>query len=98
VGVIHGLGAETPTQILLFLLAANLGGTAAGLLGLAMFIVGLLVMNTLMCASTAGLFAWTLGRPTVFLRILTLTTSVYSIVVGAIFLFGAADKLPSLTG
>ncbi len=98
VGVIHGLGAETPTQILLFLLAANLGGTAAGLLGLAMFIVGLIVMNTLMCASTAGLFAWTQGRSTVFLRILTLTTSVYSIVVGAIFLFGVADKLPSLTG
>ena len=35
VGVIHGLGAETPTQILLFLMAANLGGTGgAGLLGL----------------------------------------------------------------
>ena len=33
VGVIHGLGAETPTQILLFLMAANLGGTGAGLLG-----------------------------------------------------------------
>ena len=40
VGIIHGLGAETPTQILLFLLAANLGGTAAGLLGLLMFIAG----------------------------------------------------------
>ena len=40
VGVIHGLGAETPTQILLFLMAANLGGTAAGLLGLLMFILG----------------------------------------------------------
>ena len=57
VGVIHGLGAETPTQILLFLLAANLGGTAAGLLGLLMFIVGLLVMNTLMCGVAAGLFS-----------------------------------------
>ena len=30
---------------------------AAGLLGLLMFIVGLLVMNTLMCASAAGLFS-----------------------------------------
>ena len=57
VGVIHGLGAETPTQILLFLMAANLGGTAAGLLGLLMFIVGLLVMNTLMCGVAAGLFS-----------------------------------------
>ncbi len=57
VGVIHGLGAETPTQILLFLMAANLGGTAAGLLGLLMFILGLLVMNTLMCGAAAGLYS-----------------------------------------
>jgi hypothetical protein len=121
VGVIHGLGAETPTQILLFLMAANLGGTAAGLLGLLMFIVGLLVMNTLMCGLAAGLFsadkvlAWLspagsqnpLSRAfgSVLTAVsahalggLTLLTSAYSIVVGAIFLLGSASKLPSLTG
>jgi hypothetical protein len=122
VGVIHGLGAETPTQILLFLLAANLGGTWAGLLGLLMFIVGLLVMNTLMCAVAAGLFSldklrtWIGPSPesrgpgsraltsllngvsTYGVRWLTALTSAYSIIVGAIFLLGAADKLPSLTG
>jgi high-affinity nickel permease len=97
VGVIHGLGAETPTQLLLFLMAANLGGTAAGLLGLAMFILGLLLMNTLMCAAAAGLFSATLARPHA-LRSLTLLTSAYSIIVGTIFLLGVADKLPSLTG
>jgi high-affinity nickel-transport protein len=97
VGVIHGLGAETPTQILLFLLAANLGGTGAGLLVLLMFILGLLVMNTLLCASAAGLFSMTLSRPNA-LRALTLLTSAYSIVVGAIFLLGSASKLPKLTG
>jgi cytochrome c biogenesis protein CcdA len=111
VGVIHGLGAETPTQIMLFLLAANLGGTATGLLVLLMFIAGLLFMNTLMCAFAAGLFsadkllAW-FGRgdsAQTAIRVnavrgLTLLTSAYSIVVGAIFLVGAADKLPSLTG
>lgn len=97
VGVIHGLGAETPTQLLLFLMAANLGGTGAGLLGLLMFILGLLVMNMLMCASAAGLFSATLARPNA-LRAVTLATSAYSIVVGAIFLVGSAAKLPSLTG
>lgn len=97
VGVIHGFGAETPTQILLFLMAANLGGTAAGLLGLLAFILGLLAMNTLMCASAAGLFSAIFARPTA-LRALTLATSAYSIVVGTIFLFGSAGKLPSLTG
>jgi hypothetical protein len=121
VGVIHGLGAETPTQLLLFLLAANLGGTGAGLLGLLMFILGLLLMNTLMCGVAAGLFSldklrsWlgpaaesqgvvTRGLNSVLnavsanaLNSLTLLTSAYSIVVGAIFLLGVADKLPSLT-
>ncbi len=97
VGVVHGLGAETPTQLGLFFMAASLGGTAAGLLGLLMFIIGLLVMNTLMCASAAGLFSATLANPNA-LRGLTLLTSAYSIVVGTIFLLGVADKLPSLTG
>jgi high-affinity nickel permease len=97
VGVIHGLGAETPTQILLFLMMANLGGTGRGLLGLLMFILGLLFMNTLMCASAAGIFSATLARPKA-LRALTLATATYSIIVGAIFLFGSAGRLPSLTG
>ena len=96
VGVIHGLGAETFTQVSLFMAAASLGGMA-GLLGLAAFIVGLLFMNTLMCASAAGLFSASLAKPGA-MRALTLATSAYSIVVGAIFLLGSADKLPSLTG
>ena len=96
VGVIHGLGAETFTQVSLFLAAASLGGVA-GLLGLLMFILGLLLMNTLMCAAAAGLFSATLAHPSA-LRALTLVTSVYSIVVGAIFLLGSADRLPSLSG
>lgn len=97
VGVIHGLGAETPTQILLFLMAANLGGVGVGLLGLVMFIVGLVLMNTLMCASAAGLFSAVLSRPSA-LRAVTLATSAYSIVVGTIFLLGSPSRLPSLTG
>ncbi len=96
VGVVHGLGAETFTQISLFLAAASLGGSA-GLLGLAAFIVGLVAMNTLMCASAAGMFSFTLGRP-IAMRALTLATAAYSIVVGVIFLTGSAGKLPSFTG
>jgi high-affinity nickel-transport protein len=78
-------------------MTANLGGTGLGLLGLLMFIVGLVFMNTLLCASAAGLFSASLARPYA-LRTLTLATSAYSIIVGAIFLLGSADRLPSLTG
>jgi len=95
VGIIHGLGAETPSQLLLFLLAANLGGTSRGFLGLLCFILGLLLMNTLMTASASGIFASSTHRPRVQ-TIVTSLTAAYSFIIGAIFLFGASDKLPPL--
>ncbi|QNI35967.1 hypothetical protein [Edaphobacter albus] len=95
VGIIHGLGAETPSQLLLFLLAANLGGTSRGFLGLLCFISGLLVMNTLMTASASGIFASSKQRPWLQTFVTSLT-AVYSFVLGSIFLFGMSDKLPAL--
>jgi high-affinity nickel permease len=95
VGIIHGLGAETPSQLLLFLLAANLGGTSRGFLGLLCFIAGLLVMNTLMTASASGIFASATHRP-ILQAVVTSLTAVYSLIIGTIFLFGVSDKLPAL--
>ena len=95
VGIIHGLGAETPSQLLLFLLAANLGGTSRGFLGLLSFIAGLLIMNTLMTASASGIFASSTHRPRLQTLITSLTAA-YSFIIGVIFLFGASDKLPPL--
>lgn len=95
VGVIHGLGAETPSQLLIFLLAANLGGRARGFLGLAMFLAGLLLMNTLMTASAVGIFTVSSTRQRV-MQFATALTATYSLVVGTIFLFGSAAILPPL--
>lgn len=95
VGVIHGLGAETPSQLLLFLLAANLGGTSRGFLGLLCFIAGLLVMNTMMTASASGIFASSKHQPRVQIFVTSLTAA-YSFLIGSIFLFGMSDKLPPL--
>jgi high-affinity nickel permease len=97
IGVIHGLGAETPSQLLLFLLAANLGGLTRGFLGLAMFLAGLLLMNTLMTASAVGVFGASAAKPRL-MRFVVALTATYSLIVGAIFLFGAAGRLPSLGG
>src|SRR3984957_10232156 len=97
VGIIHGLGAETPSQLLLFLLAANLGGTGRGFLGLAMFLVGLIAMNPVMCASMAGLSRAGSRRPAIA-RAITLVTAGYSVVVGVIFLLGSSSILPPLGG
>jgi hypothetical protein len=95
IGVIHGLGAETPTQLLLFLLAANLGGVERGLLGLGVFLAGLIVMNTLMTASAVGIFGMSAAKPH-WMRLVVGFTAAYSFIVGAIFLFGSASSLPSI--
>jgi high-affinity nickel permease len=95
IGVIHGLGAETPSQLLLFLLAANLGGLARGFLGLGMFLVGLFAMNTLMTASAIRLFGVSATKPQ-FRRLVIGLTAAYSLIVGAIFLFGFSPLLPPL--
>jgi hypothetical protein len=97
IGILHGLGAETPSQLMLFLLAASLGGTAQGFLGLLAFAVGLVAMNTLMTASLGGIFGIGLHRP-VFYRWVAVGGAVYSFAIGVIFLLGSSDKLPSLGG
>lgn len=95
IGVIHGLGAETPSQLALFLLAANLGGAARGIAGMCMFLAGLLIMNTVMTASASGLFQGVKPHPRV-LRVAVGITAAYSFVVGWLFLFGVASHLPNL--
>jgi high-affinity nickel permease len=95
IGVVHGLGAETPSQLMIFLLAANLGGIGKGFLGLSMFIAGLLVMNTIMTASAVGLFGFSSQLPR-FQFVVTALTAIYSLAVGAFFLFGSSGLLPPL--
>jgi hypothetical protein len=95
IGVVHGLGAETPSQLMIFLLAANLGGIGKGFIGLAMFIAGLLVMNTVMTASAVGLFGFSSRLPR-FQYVVTALTAIYSLAVGALFLFGSSALLPPL--
>jgi high-affinity nickel-transport protein len=95
VGVVHGLGAETPSQLMIFLLAANLGGIGKGFIGLAMFIAGLLVMNTVMTASAVGLFGFSSRLPR-FQFAVTALTAIYSLAVGCFFLFGSSGLLPPL--
>jgi len=95
IGAIHGFGAETPSQLMIFLLAANLGGIGKGFLGLTMFIAGLLVMNTAMTATAVGLFGFGSGLPR-FQYVVTALTALYSLAVGTFFLVGSSRLLPPL--
>jgi high-affinity nickel-transport protein len=95
IGMLHGVGAETPTQLLLFLAAAGAGGRVAGIALLLAFLVGLLCSNTVVaCVATMGAFGaakrWWL---TVTVSSLTAASS---LVVGVILLTGHSTVLPAL--
>ena len=96
IGVLHGVGAETPSQLALFFLTANLGGTSRGMLGLAAFALGLVAMNAMMTASIGGAFKAGGHRPR-FYHVIAWTGAVYSCGIGLIFLLGISVRLPALS-
>jgi hypothetical protein len=97
IGMLHGVGAETPTQILIFIAAAGAGGKGVGLLLLGFFLAGLLTSNTVVAAAgTLGVLG--AARHFKIYIALSLTIAVFSLVIGTVFLVGNATALPSLLG
>jgi high-affinity nickel permease len=95
VGMIHGVGAETATQALLI---AGIGGAAGQGLGVPMllaFIVGLVISNTLIVMVTATGFVASQLRQRIYI-VVGVLAGLFSIVVGALFLFRAEGVLPAL--
>jgi ABC-type nickel/cobalt efflux system permease component RcnA len=95
VGALHGIGAETPTQVLLFVAAAGVAGTGGGLLMLLAFVAGLLVTNTAIAlASTFGFLQ--AGRSWQAYVAVAVLTGAASVVLGVMFLLGRDSALPTL--
>jgi len=97
VGMIHGVGAETPTQVLIFLAAAGAGGRAVGILVLLTFIVGLLASNSLITVGSAFGYLRASKNFTIYAAV-AVVTGVFSLVIGTMFLFGKETLLPALFG
>ncbi len=95
IGVIHGFGAETGTQVLLI---AAVGGSANHVLGvliLLSFILGLLISNTLVAVlSCAGFLSSAKFKP-LFVAT-SLATGVFSLIIGTLFVSGNGNVLPDL--
>jgi high-affinity nickel permease len=97
VGMLHGIGAETPTQVVIFLTAAGAGGPVAGIIILVVFLVGLLASNTLITLGSAFGFVTASKNWTLYVTIAVLTATA-SLVIGTLFLFGKDAVLPALFG
>ena len=95
VGLIHGIGAETGTQVLVIATAVGAGSRAMGVAALGAFVVGLLISNSIVTViSTAG-FVSSQRRQWIYVAA-GLFAAVFSLVVGLFFLLHQADVLPNL--
>ncbi len=97
VGMIHGIGAETPTQVLLFLTAAGVGGPTVGSFLLFTFVIGLIISNSVITGIATAGFLGAEGNSKISI-VLGLVTAIFSLIVGFIFLFHGAMLLPSFFG
>jgi ABC-type nickel/cobalt efflux system permease component RcnA len=95
IGMLHGVGAETPTQVLIFITVAGVGGAAAGVLVLVSFLAGLLASNTAMAVASTYGFSHA-GRSKKLYVGLAAVTAVFSLVLGSLYLLGHGDVLPHL--
>lgn len=97
VGMLHGIGAETPSQVVLFATAAGVGGRLGGAAVLGAFVAGLFLGNSLLATiSTLGFGA---GKKVPLLyTIMAGTTALVSVGVGILYVLGRGDLLPGFLG
>ena len=95
IGAIHGIGAETGTQVLLIAAATGASSRAAGIAALLAFVVGLLISNSFVTiASTVG-FVSASRRQWLYVGA-GLLAATFSLVIGVAFLFGQDSALLDL--
>lgn len=94
IGVLHGVGVESPTQIAVFVAATSVGGTGSGLALLTAWVVGLILANAAL-ALLAGFGVLHAERSFTLYATIAVVVAIGSIAIGALLLFGF-DALPEL--
>lgn len=97
VGTIHGIGAETGSQVLLIAAVGGAGGPGQGLLLMGSFIVGLILSNSVLVVVTTTGFLGAQGYRSAYV-VVGSVAGIFSLVVGLYFLTGMAGTLPDLPG
>ena len=93
IGMIHGIGAETASQALLFLSIAGVGGKVVGTAMLIGFVMGLVISNSgIVVASIFGFRAAQKNRRAYLA--FGGVVAVFSLIMGAFFLTGQVNLLP----
>ena len=95
IGLIHGIGAETGTQVLIIATAVGAGTKMMGLGALLFFVVGLLISNSFVTVATTAGFVSAQRRQFVYVLAGVLAAT-FSLIIGMIFLMQSGGVLPDL--
>ena len=95
VGMIHGVGAETGSQVLIIAAVGGAAGLGLGIPMLVAFIVGLLISNTIVVVISSTGFVASQARQRVYVAF-GVAAGTFSLVVGLLFLFQLEGVLPQL--
>ena len=94
VGMIHGVGAETGSQVLIIAAIGGATGLGLGIPMMLAFICGLLISNTAIIVLSATGFVAGQLRTRIYV-VIGILAGIFSLAVGALFLLGAESALPS---
>jgi high-affinity nickel-transport protein len=96
VGMIHGIGAETGSQVLIIAAVGGASGIGLGIPMMLAFIAGLLISNSAIVFITATGFVASQLRQRIYL-VVGVIAGVFSLVIGTLFLFEAEGMLPDIS-
>lgn len=97
VGMVHGIGAETPTQMLLFASAAGAGTAIAGIGIVVAFAAGLVVANFIVSLVATSSLAAPERWPRIYVAVAVLV-ALFSLVIGSAYALGHGDPIGALLG
>ena len=95
VGMIHGVGAETATQVLFIAAIGGAGSIGLGIPMMLAFVIGLVLSNSLIVVISASGFLASQRRRQLYV-VVGVIAGFFSLLIGAAFLFGLEDLLPNL--
>lgn len=95
VGMLHGVGAETPTQMVLFASAAGAASAWVGSTFLVAFVVGLMLSNTAV-ALASRLGALNASRNFAAFATVSVVVAGLSLYLGTVYLFDLGEGLPGI--
>ena len=95
IGAIHGIGAETGTQALIIATAAGAASKGSSVVVLLVFVVGLVISNSVITLMSTTGFVSAGARQTIYVAA-GIVAATFSLVIGVFFLVQAGDQLPDL--